>query len=489
MASTQRGSPTTPKRRGDHRSLARSARLAFLSAAARTSHREAVRHGERALSVQQYLSPDELAELQMRLATSMIALARGGDAEALAHRAVQHWHAAGDDRREAESLLVLSSSVLSLGRTEEAMVPLGRSVEILERYEPGRELTLAYVRLTSAHMLARERDPAVEWGERAIALATRHDDAVLLGMALAETGIADVMDGRFEGLVRVRQAIALGRQHELPAVVSGGYSQIGSGCGEMRRYDDAVPALIEGSAWAAHHSLEANRRYQVAWLARCRFDLGQWDEAEELARDAIAGSRDVAIARFVGLNTLGWLRARRGDADVFALLDEALDMARSLSHLQRLWPNAVARAEAGWLADDLEPHVPLLEEVHCVGDALPPWNRDRRSRGVVASGRSDLGGHPPAPRSRSRRGSRATTCERRRGSVRWAAPTKQRACSPKPAMRARCVRRWRRSIVSGRHRWYDGSASTCGRWASGCHRRPHRRHRSVDAWPVGVDRS
>jgi DNA-binding CsgD family transcriptional regulator/tetratricopeptide (TPR) repeat protein len=348
---------------GDLQSLARSARLACMSAVARTAHRDAVRHGERALSVQQHLSPDEVAELQMRLATSMIALARGGDAEALARRAVQHWSAAGDDRREAESLLVLSSSIMSLGRTEEAMVSLGRSVAILERHEPGRELTLAYVRLTSAHMLARERDPAVEWGERAIALATQHDDAVLLGMALAETGIADVMDGRFEGLARVRQAIALGRQHDLPAVVSNGYSQIGSGCGEMRRYEDAVPALIEGTAWAVRHSLEASRRYQTSWLARCRFDLGQWDEAEQLARDAIAGSRDVAIARFVGLNTLGWLRARRGDADVFALLDEALDIARSLSHLQRLWPNAVARAETGWLADDLEPHVPLLEEV------------------------------------------------------------------------------------------------------------------------------
>ena len=351
------------ERAGDQPSLARSSRLAFLSAVVRTAYHDAVRHGERALSVRQHLSSDEVAELEMRLPTSMIAVGRGEDAEALARSAVQHWHDAGDDRREADALHALSGAVLSLGRTQEAMAALGRSVEILERYEPGPELTMACIRMTSAHMLARERDPAVEWGERAIALAERHGNTAQLGLALIETGIADVMDSRFDGLVRVRQGIELGRQHDLPAIVAAGCSQIGSGCGEMRRYEDAVPALIEGSAWAAQHSLEAVRRYQVAWLARCRFDLGQWDEAEELAKDAISGSRDVAIARFVGLNTLGWLRARRGDADVFPLLDEALDLARSFNHLQRLWPNAVARAESGWLDDDLEPHVELLEEV------------------------------------------------------------------------------------------------------------------------------
>ncbi len=37
-------------------------------------------------------------------------------------------------------------------------------------------------------------------------------------------------------------------------------------------------------------------------------------------------------------------------------------LARQSGHLQRLWPVAVARAEAGWLAGDIGPHVALLEE-------------------------------------------------------------------------------------------------------------------------------
>ena len=111
--------------------------------------------------------------------------------------------------------------------------------------------------MTSLTMLDRDRDSAVRWGERAIALSTDLGEVGFLGRGLVETGIADVMDGRFDGLRRVREGIELGRRHGLPGVVNLGLSQIGSGCGEMRRYDEAVPALEECVAHGAAHHFEA----------------------------------------------------------------------------------------------------------------------------------------------------------------------------------------------------------------------------------------
>ena len=46
---------------------------------------------------------------------------------------------------------------------------------------------------------------------------------------------------------------------------------------------------------------------------------------------------------------------------MWPLLDEAFEIADAIGHLQRLWPCAVARAEAGWLEGDLQTHVALLE--------------------------------------------------------------------------------------------------------------------------------
>jgi DNA-binding CsgD family transcriptional regulator/tetratricopeptide (TPR) repeat protein len=348
---------------GDDRALALAARDAALLAARRTAHQEAVRHGEAALSVRGELDPDAVAELEVGLILPLIACARAEDAARLAAEAVEHWRGVGDQLREAHALEVLAGAVASQGRPLDAQPMVEQAVALLELHPPGRELGWAYLRLTSLSMLARDRDSAVRWGDRAIELANELGDIGLLGRALVEAGIADVMDARFEGLRRVREAIALGRQHDLPGVVSSGLLQIGSGCGEMRRYDEAVPALVEGMSHSAAHHFEANRQYDVAWLARCRFDLGEWDEVEPLCMSVINGPSPTAISRFVALNTLGWLRARRGDGDPWMLLDDALSIARRMGHLQRLWPVAVARAEAGALEGSLDEHLDLLDEV------------------------------------------------------------------------------------------------------------------------------
>jgi DNA-binding CsgD family transcriptional regulator/tetratricopeptide (TPR) repeat protein len=348
---------------GDERTLAVAASEACRLAFARTAVREAVRHGEQALTVQHLLSADARAELKEYVGAALAMMARNKDAVGLLGEAAAHWQAAGSARREAVVRFRLTSALVSSGLTAQAMAATARAIEVLEREPPGAELAAAYAHRAAGHMLARDRDNAVAWGGRAIEMSRQLDDRNNLARALIQTGIADVMDARFEGLTRVREGIEIATREGLPAMVSLGLLQIGSGCGEMRRYDEAVPALVEGADFCDRHNLEDNRRYIIAWLARCRFDLGQWNEADAAARDALAGARGAAIARFVALNTLGWLRARRGEADVWPLLDEALEIARRTGHLQRLWPVAVARAEAGWFDRTLDDHVAILEEV------------------------------------------------------------------------------------------------------------------------------
>jgi tetratricopeptide (TPR) repeat protein len=303
------------ERAGDEATLASASAAACRLALARGAGTEAVHHGERAYAVSAQLSSDDLADLSLDLAQALHIAGRGDEGIDLATRAVEHWRRCGDERREAVALNALGTLYVGRGRTAEGMAAAARAVEILERHPPDAALAAAYVRLTSLHMLARNRDAAAQWGERAVALATRVGDQAVLARALTEYGIADVMDSRFEGLERIHEAIAIGREHELPQVVANALSQIGSGCGELRRYDLAVPALTEGIAFATDRNLEFLRQYLVSWMSRCHFDLGKWDDAEANAADVFAAAR-TGIGRFVALNTLGWLRARRGDGDV-----------------------------------------------------------------------------------------------------------------------------------------------------------------------------
>jgi DNA-binding CsgD family transcriptional regulator/tetratricopeptide (TPR) repeat protein len=357
------------ERAGDETTVARASADACRLAVARSANREAIDHGERALAAAGNLTADEIAELKLDLSLALQAVARSDEAIAVAEDVATHWRGAGDARREAAALIALCSMYRMRGRTSDSTAAAMRAVELLEQLPPGPELAAAYQLLSSVHMLARNRDLAVVWGKRAVELATELDERQILGRSLIEYGIADVMDGRFEGLEHVYEGIEIGRSNHLPAVVTLGYIQIGSGCGELRRYDHAVPALLDGAAYAAEHDLETSRQYIVAWLARCRFDLGEWDEAEVHGFDVLGASRRGGVARFVALNTTGWLRARRGDDGVWPLLDEARDIARQTGHLQRLWPSAVARAEAAWLEGSLDEHVDLLEEMLSVAES------------------------------------------------------------------------------------------------------------------------
>jgi DNA-binding CsgD family transcriptional regulator len=60
------------------------------------------------------------------------------------------------------------------------------------------------------------------------------------------------------------------------------------------------------------------------------------------------------ISRVPALLVLAQLRTRRGDPGAQELLDEALSLALPTETLMRIGPVASARAEAAWLADDVE---------------------------------------------------------------------------------------------------------------------------------------
>jgi DNA-binding CsgD family transcriptional regulator len=62
--------------------------------------------------------------------------------------------------------------------------------------------------------------------------------------------------------------------------------------------------------------------------------------------------RSSTFPRIFALVVIGLVRARRGDPDLWAPLDEALPLAEMSGELGRLGPVAAARAEAAWLCGD-----------------------------------------------------------------------------------------------------------------------------------------
>ena len=106
-----------------------------------------------------------------------------------------------------------------------------------------------------------------------------------------------------------------------PASSPSAWARSAVGCGELRRCDVAVPALVEGIAFDHEHGFELSRRYGVSWLARCRFDLGQW------TRPKPRHGRP-SVRRGVGGLPASWPSTPsagcgpvRGEDDVWSMLD------------------------------------------------------------------------------------------------------------------------------------------------------------------------
>ena len=338
------------------------------------ARREAVAHLELAIEHAGSLTSGDQLDLWSRLAEQRALLGHHLDAIVAYERAIELAGAVGVDDRRGELLARMWAPLSMAGEVARAAEVVTGATELLEGRFESSGLALAYAQRCAQHMLARELDLAATWGDAAIRLATRLDDREVLAYALIQQGVAAWMSGDEQGLANLRRGTEMARRGHLTNLVAQGLSQIGSGGGEIRRYPEAIQALEECVTLAETHQLGSRGLYASAWLARCDFELARWDDASRRLSAVLRSPRCDGATRITALTALGRLRARRGDPDVWSVLDEALLLALPTGHLQRLWPIAAARAEAAWLEGRPTAELDLLEQLHGRAASLTsPW--------------------------------------------------------------------------------------------------------------------
>jgi DNA-binding CsgD family transcriptional regulator len=339
------------------------------------AHREAAAQYERALRHAEGLDDAALADLLEAYHREAGTIDQVDAALDAITRAVSLRRRLGDRRALGNALVLQAGLLWNAGRSRDADEVGREAVRVLEELDPGEELANAYAWVASRAMLARDHAATLEWGARTIELAEQTDASWPLVRALNSVGSSQLINGDPAGADNLRRSIALARDVGFDAAVTMGWSNLGSGSGEIRDYATAAEALQEGIAYANERDLDANRYYATAWLARVRFEQGDWSTAEELARSLpLDDPTGTPITRIVALTVLGRLHARRGDADPWHHLDAAWTLAVETGDLQRLWPAAAGRAEAAWLAGDLDAVPGLVDEVvPLAADRAHPW--------------------------------------------------------------------------------------------------------------------
>jgi DNA-binding CsgD family transcriptional regulator/tetratricopeptide (TPR) repeat protein len=259
------------------------------------------------------------------------------------------WHAAGDTLREGDTQRWLSRLYWFLGRNREAGERAGEAVALLEPLPPGVELAMAYSNMAQLRMLDADADAAVTWGNRAVELAERLGAVDVLAHALNNVGTAVAVGDPPAGRALLEQSLELALEHDLAEHVVRAYTNLSSVTLVRKQYDVAADYVETGIAYASDGDLDSWRLYMLGTRAVLALEQGRWDEAAAVSAEVVRSASAAAIHRAPSLVVLGVVRARRGDPEVWPVLDEALALVERMGELQRLAPLAVARAEAALL--------------------------------------------------------------------------------------------------------------------------------------------
>jgi len=358
---------------GDTAAVLRHAPEAARRARAVAAYRQAADHYTQALRYASALPARARAEL-LEAYSEVCDGVGDGSAVAASARALACWREAGDAAREAALIARRAHYLWMSGDSAAAHAAAREAVERAELLAPGPALAAACTWSAYLMMLARDVSGAIAIGERAVELAAEFGPPGLLARALNAVGAARWFSDPELAEQTLTRSAAAARDAGDDVAAGWALVNLGSGAGEIRRYQTAGRWLREAIDWCAARDLDAGRNYATAWLARCLFERGQWPEADRTLAEVGAPGTS-APTRIVELTVRGRLRARRGDPGAADALGEAWGLAQRTGDLQRLWPAAAGRAELAWLSARPAPEVAaLVRPVYALAVRLDhPW--------------------------------------------------------------------------------------------------------------------
>jgi DNA-binding CsgD family transcriptional regulator/tetratricopeptide (TPR) repeat protein len=316
--------------------------VAARRAASAGANREAYAHYHRALDFLDGLPREEQGLVLEELAEAAYLLNRLEDAIAAAERAVQISRDLGDREAVGRCIRVLSTLHWHAGHSVTARIRAAEAVETLEALGESSELACAYAGLAQLAMVGADTDAAIEWGNRALDLATRlgHDDTRAHTLVTLATVELQSDPDNIQPLLEARRlAEEAGSRRDAARAIA----NLGNVLLTWGRPREAWPVIEAAVEYAEEHEIHNLRAYASANLAWLHARAGAWEEAERLAaREARSGP---SVSRIVAETVLAELAVRRGDDDADARLGDLLGYISPHGDVQRVHPIVELAAE------------------------------------------------------------------------------------------------------------------------------------------------
>jgi DNA-binding CsgD family transcriptional regulator/tetratricopeptide (TPR) repeat protein len=336
---------------GDVAAVLRHSRAAARRAASLAAHREAVLHYRRALAATEGEGDDPRtrAEILDALATELGLIDEWAEADRRWDEALALWRELGDGLREGDALRSKARGLTWLARGEEARETVQQALAVLEPLGPTSELARTLKQLSAAAMMRGEHRSALEYADRAAALAEQLDLPDVL---------SDVLDTRACSMLALGQDWVPVMQRALDVGVAAGcHEQVGraysnhyAGLISTGRAADGEGLFLDAQKYCEDHEVASYGNCILATRIEALEFSGRWPEAMGIARSHL---QTVTLSPNNWMHfalSLGRIGLRRGDEGADADIDGGLEAAEGVGEPQWVVPFRLLVAERHWVA-------------------------------------------------------------------------------------------------------------------------------------------
>ena len=272
------------------------------------------------------------------------------EAIAALRSAADVYRALGDRLQEGATVGQLAALLWCPGRGVEARRVGIDSVNLLEQLPPTSELAYAYDRMSFLYRVNTDLESAEGWAKKATSVAEMLGDVKTIAWTTGGRQLLEIMSGSSTAIASYRRRADQARSQGQADEVVGTLDALVFALVPHHGYTLSRAFIEEGVTLSRECGHELAHVYLLSHRARLELNQGQWEAAAEFA-EFVLGKRLVStFPRSLALVTLALVRARRGDPDVWSLLDEARDLSEPTGELLRIAPVAAARGEAAWLS-------------------------------------------------------------------------------------------------------------------------------------------
>ncbi|MEV5953520.1 AAA family ATPase [Streptomyces sp. NPDC051987] len=338
---------------GDAAAVLEYAPAAAAHAAVAGAHREAASQYARALRYADLLPLDRRTALLEGHSRACLLSSWLDEGIASRRKAVKLRRTLGDRLREGEDLRWLSCWLWPFGRTVEAGRTGLDAVRVLEELGPSRELGRAYLNLCQLACYGHE-DVRVTaaYADKAVALGERFGDAGAVHQARFHAAAAGMLSGG-SGWAECEEAVSRAVAQDLPE--DAGFLAVVTCWLAALQCDSArtTAAVKRAEAYVLDHDLLCYLLCTRVWGSWGLLNQGSWSRAVDAAREVLSHPSSPPVVRALALTVVGLVRARRGKARAWPLLEQAASLVDQdcLLDTGLGWE---ARVEAAWLAGDHE---------------------------------------------------------------------------------------------------------------------------------------